>query len=506
LTRADRLRLGVLLLLATLLHTWLIARTELVARDGVGFIRYALLLEQHPWREVVAREHQHPLYPIMVLALSLPVRHFLGTSCTSLALSAQLAAAMAGILLVIPMYFLGRTLFDRRVGFWAAALFQCLPVAARVTADALSDALCLFLVAMALWLGARALARASVWRFALCGLCAGLAYLTRPEGILPLVAVAAALLAMQATTAWCRPWPRWTICATSLTLGTLLAAGPFVAATGRLTNKPTAHTIAQGNEEAGHGQRATGLPLAVSWIGPAGKGPGIGWGLWAVASETIRAFQYLAFLPALAGLWCCRARFGGQPGFWVLLTLCVLLSAVLVRMAAVVGYVSERHVLLLVLCGSFGAAAAALQLADWLALHSGRRWLATTLLIVLTGFGLPVLTKPLHANEAGYRTAGAWLAAHARPADPILDYRFYAYFYAGRLFLEDCPPIAKPIFYLVVEEPQRSPVPDWAQVSVDCVLREGTVVFRCPVEGGRNRGQEIVVYARPSGPLQTAVH
>lgn len=48
LIRADGLCLAGLLLLATLLHGWLIAHTEALARDGTGFIHYALELEKHP--------------------------------------------------------------------------------------------------------------------------------------------------------------------------------------------------------------------------------------------------------------------------------------------------------------------------------------------------------------------------------------------------------------------------------------------------------------------------
>jgi hypothetical protein len=508
LTRADGLRVGLLVLLATLLHAWLIGRTELVARDGVGFIRYALELEHHPWRTVVAHEHQHPLYPITVLAMSLPVRHLLGTTSMSMGLSAQLAAAVAGILLVIPMYLLGRALFDRRVGFWAAALFQCLPITARVTADALSDALCLVFVAMALWLGVRAVARASVWRFALCGLCAGLAYLARPEGILPVAAIAVVLLGMQATRTWCGPWRRWAVCTASLILAALVAGGPLVAVTGRLSTKPAAQRIMQSRDEVGQNGPTTGPLLAVTWTGPAGTRPSVGWSMCAVASETIRAFQYLAFLPALAGLWCCRARFRSQPGLWVLVALCLLQAAVLVRMGELVGYVSERHVLFLVLCGSYWAAVAATQLGDWLALRSRQRWAATALLGVLTAFGLPVLLKPLHANQVGHRTAGLWLAAHAQPADPILDWHSTAAFYAGRLFHDECQPLptSEPVLYVVLEEPQRSSVPDWARPCVDEAVQQGTVVFRCPVELGRNSGQQIVIYASHSGSIPTDVH
>src|SRR5437868_4275151 len=78
-----------------------------------------------------------------------------------------------------------------------AALFQCLPVSARVMSDALSEATFLLFIATALSLAVRALRGQSAARFAWCGFFSGLAYLTRPEGALLVVATGLVLLAMQ---------------------------------------------------------------------------------------------------------------------------------------------------------------------------------------------------------------------------------------------------------------------------------------------------------------------
>jgi hypothetical protein len=503
LARADAGRLALLLLLASLIHVWLIARTEVLARDGTGFVRYALQLERRPWREVVSASHQHPLYPLTVLAASLPVRHQWGTTPETMRLSAQLAAAAAGVLLVIPMYFLGQSLFDRRAAFWAAALFQCLPVTARILADALSDAQCLLLVVTALWLGTQALRTGSVWHFAACGLFGGLAYLTRPEGILPAVAVGVVWLAMQTTTAWRRPWRQVAAGAAGLAVAALVVVGPFVAVTGRLSTKPTAQGLLRAGALVSAQPPATTasvapLPTAAP-PRPDSPGRSLGRGLWALASTTARDFQWLGALPALVGLWWFCERWRRQPEAWVLLLLCGLLGAVLVRMSMVVGYLGERHAQLLVLCGTYWAVAAVAALGDGLAARWGRRWVATALLVGLTGFGLPVLAKPLHANQAGYRTAGLWLAAHARPGDEIIDGHGSASYYAGRILPDETVPGS--VSYVVVEEPPRTPLPAEAQSRVDEVIRQGTVVFHCPAEAGRGKGQEVVVYAsRPASP------
>src|SRR5208282_2762748 len=66
--------LALLLLLAAGIHAWLLSHTEVAARDSIGFIRYALELERFPWKEVLQRNLQHPGYPLVLLAVSWPVR------------------------------------------------------------------------------------------------------------------------------------------------------------------------------------------------------------------------------------------------------------------------------------------------------------------------------------------------------------------------------------------------------------------------------------------------
>ena len=232
--------LAVLFLLAASSRAWLIGHTEVAARDSVGFIRYALELERYPWKEVLERSLQHPGYPMVLLVVSWPVRYFLGgTNAVSMQLSAQLASAVAGVLLIIPMYYLGRDLFGRRAGFWGTALFQCLPVSARVMSDALSEATFLLFMATALLLAVRALRSQSAARFAWCGLFGGLAYLTRPEGALIVVATGLVLIAMQFVSSGQRSWLRVFACATALVVTAAVIASPYVLVTGRLTNKPT---------------------------------------------------------------------------------------------------------------------------------------------------------------------------------------------------------------------------------------------------------------------------
>src|SRR5437867_3272348 len=111
--KGDAWRLGFVLLFAIGLRAWMVTNTTLVSRDCVKFVRDALHLEDPPAGSsrldfIKSAEHP-PGYPAAILAMSKLVRlHTGGVTVESMALSAQLVSAVAGVLLVIPLYLLVR--------------------------------------------------------------------------------------------------------------------------------------------------------------------------------------------------------------------------------------------------------------------------------------------------------------------------------------------------------------------------------------------------------------
>src|SRR4051812_36866089 len=171
------LPLAALVVIGCVLHAWVIARTEVAARDSIGFIRTALRFENERWAQVVRTSEQPPGYALTVLAVSWPVRAFTGnTSCDTMVLAAQIASALMGVLAIVPMVRLGRELSDRRIGWLAAGVFLALPGLMRLTSDGLSEATFLFWISLTLWLGVRALRQPSVLRMLTCGLGVAAAY------------------------------------------------------------------------------------------------------------------------------------------------------------------------------------------------------------------------------------------------------------------------------------------------------------------------------------------
>ena len=55
----------ILMLLVAGLRAWQITHTEVAARDSIGFIRYAWLLENSDdWKSVIKDAQQHPGFPL----------------------------------------------------------------------------------------------------------------------------------------------------------------------------------------------------------------------------------------------------------------------------------------------------------------------------------------------------------------------------------------------------------------------------------------------------------
>jgi hypothetical protein len=492
--RADWWLLAVLLAAASI-RIWQLTHTTVAARDSISFIRVAWRLHEAPlaqWPRVLKESEQHPAYPLALLGSSKPlglVCH--GTLADLMRLSAQLVSAVAGVLLVLPVFCLGRDWFDRRVGFGSALLLQCLPVSGRILADGLSEALFLLFASSALLWSGRALRRPrSPGAFALAGLFGALAYLTRPEGILIVLATGLVLLAGQAVQGWRRSRRDLLACTAALSLSALLLAGPYMAMIGRLTVKPSALRVMENHtaeaapltpepspqrRERGNSGEGGHVLLAVWKVYDRLPSQRVWWGLGVLGYEIAKGACYVGAAAALLGLWLDRKRLVRMPAAWMMLLVCLGVAYALWRVVVVIGYLSDRHTLLILLCGGPWCVAGLLwiadfrlQISDWKKklsagfvfqseicnLKSEIKVLALPLLLALVS--LPKTLQPLHLHRAGFREAGMWLAENTLPVDHIDDALCWSHYYAGRVFLEGklFPPPAgyQPRDFIVIED------------------------------------------------------
>jgi hypothetical protein len=505
-TWGDWRYLAILILLVLGVRGWQLTHTEVASRDSISYIRIAWELEHKSWLEVLPKSPQHPAYPVAVLGMSLPVRQYLPDDLPAAwQLSAQLVSALASVLLLLPMFYLGRELFDRRIAFWACLLFQCLPTSGKVMSDGLSDTLFLLFACSGLWLACVALRRPSWWLFALTGVVGGLAYLTRPEGALILGATGLVLVGMQLVRRWRQTWFRVLLQGSALTLAALPVMLPYMLVIGGITVKNTPNMMidqqrpdadwegrlrpqsSQKSELPARQQLSGPSLFAIFWpqYDPKGKAAVEAaikngewqnarppsryyWALNAMCIELCKGFFYYAWLPALVGLWVRRERFGVVPGLWVGLLVSLALGGLLYRMTEKMGYLSDRHLLLIILCGSFWTVAGAIVLGEKLAqgvahlwpAFEGRRWMrgpvwSVGLLLLMTFAPLPRTLDRLHAERAGFRSVGHWLAQNTLAGDYIEDPYCWTYYYAGRVFVEGCRDMMRasqpPCYYVVLE-------------------------------------------------------
>jgi hypothetical protein len=530
-SRSDLPLLALLMALAAGIGAWLFWHTEVSARDSIGYIRMAWMFQQQPWTEVLRKGGYHPVYPVLILAASQPVRLVVrAPEAVIMQISAQLTSILACILLVLPIFYLGRELFPRRVAFWACVLFLCLPASSRVLCDGVSEATFLLWAVSGLYLAVRALRGSSPLCFALCGVCGALAYLTRPEGAVIVGVTGVVLLGMQAVRPWRRPWRQTILCGAALSVAAALVASPLPLTTGRFTAKNSGRMMqdaierdvsaaepafAPGHQVAAREHVPTvspahlmlSLPIGVWNIEAKGEHSKVVWGLWALGFEIMKGFHWVAWVPALLGLWWFRDRLRTTPGSWVLLLLCLGIALLLLSVAIFLGYVSDRHTILLLLCGSYWAVAAVVLVSHWcsavvlprLSLHVGAGFCTALVVLGLAGSALPKTLEPLHANRSGFRPAGFWLGEHLQPGDEVLDPYCWTSYYAGYIFQQVSA--AHPSGggatkkYVVVEYSGNNHPHLPEHEKMLHLIEKGEEVYRWEEREGK--GRKIVIYTVP---------
>jgi hypothetical protein len=484
--RADGWRLGLILLLAIGLRAYMVANTTLVSRDCVKFVRFALHLERPPPglnRIDVVRSAEHPPgYPVAILAVSKAVRPLAGVpsgeaTVESMALSAQLVSALAGVLLAVPFYFLTRRVFDANTACAAGLLFTALPVCVEVTSDGISDGLYLLTAVSALWFAVRALERErtrSAFKSGLgAGLCLGLGYLVRPDALITAAGIGLTFLGLvivrlRRRTAWRPPF----VSGLGLTLGFAVLMGPYVGLIGKLTNKPTGkglmETLQGGDAQPSYFQRSSlnaGMVPLASWFDPAtdGRRSKAGWALESLAAEYWKTAHYSLVIFTVIGLFAVRRRFA-DPRVALLLIFAVVDAAALWTLAWVAGYVSQRHTLPIALVSCVLAACAFPALGIWAvqlwhtrpvarlglrvfrpfagrwrarrmvrALRSASPWfLAAIWTALLLTPSLPRDLYSLHSERAGHKPAGLWIKQNGDPGVEVIDPFGWAEWYAER--------------------------------------------------------------------------
>jgi 4-amino-4-deoxy-L-arabinose transferase-like glycosyltransferase len=430
-------RLGLLMLAASLLLGWLAAHTSIFYTDGLRYIAQAKTIDEGSITQGLVRSVDQPVYPLAIVVVHRLVG---GETPRDWQRAAQLAAVAAGVLVVIPLYLIALELFGSSCAWLACLLIYLVPFNGHVLADALSEGTFLLFWSFGVWASLKLLRTGHLAWLLLVVAASVLAYLTRPEGLVILVSLVAALVVLTfcPALAFPRSTRRWAL--GLLVVGSLAAAGPFMFLKGGISTKPSMSRLLGLAPRAG--------AMAVERERPLDADQSTSTTVLFAARAVIRAVARATTIPLLLlaplGI---VAGCGSQPGrrSWIFLGIMLGLSTLaLLRVHATAGYCTPRHALvvswILILAAAAGIQQLVALLSQRAAMRLENRWTTRRIegvfaTISLGGWLLfwgPALVSPIDSGFSGYRQAGEWLARFSGAPERILDLKGLALFYAGK--------------------------------------------------------------------------
>ena len=227
--------MAVLMALAAGLLAWGVHHTETSFADGLRYIHQAERIDVGSWHEAALRGTDHPLHPLALAA----THQLMGDrGPVSWQRAAFLLAFCSTVLLVVPIYMLTLELYGEAAAGLASLLVIINPLSSYVVVNVLSESTFLLPWTFGLWAAVRFLRDGWPGWLMLAIACAGVAYLTRPEGLLLAVALFTTLVALQLFRSTRFEGPRSWRLITGVVIGVLVLAGPYVVLRGGLGTKP----------------------------------------------------------------------------------------------------------------------------------------------------------------------------------------------------------------------------------------------------------------------------
>jgi 4-amino-4-deoxy-L-arabinose transferase-like glycosyltransferase len=476
----DLLNVSILLTLALCIGIYLIVTTALISKDSVTFIKYGQQLEANPVKTMI-KEDQHPGYPLLILTAH-KVTGFLhkNTPILSWVYCAQSVTLMFRLLAIVILYFIAKQLFGARMSFWAVLILILLPKPAEYGSDALSDWPHLFFLLTSFLLLLRGAKNKKWWLFGFAGLTAGTGYLIRPE-CAQLVVLSSLWLGLQLLLPRHPAGKVKALPALALLLaGFLSIAGPYMYLKWAVFPKKnvgqfSSTTRAIPAAGTGFPKKNVGLStpgsqqlkvhakknLTVSELMPASKftlskiTKAFG-KLVAGMSETLMWF----FVPAmLIGMYKkLKVQKWYKPEKFFIIAIIVLNIPVMIWLYCKHGYMSDRHLLPLLILPILYVPVGLQELATWFqklfpikvesstAINFNERFWFLLLILIGASICSPKLLRPIRFEKQGFRTAAQWINENTdcNAIVAVPDKRIS--FYAGR----------KELFYKNKNIPKRA--------------------------------------------------
>jgi hypothetical protein len=177
----EKLNLSILLLVSVLLSTYLFLRTYVISIDGaIQYIPIAKDFVLGFFRKALSH-NQQPLYSFIIAFVSQWVSDF--------EVAGKLVSSFFGVLIILPVYFLGKRIFDQKIAFFSALFLTIHPYIRRFSADVLKESTYLFFLATTIWFSWRTIQSEKRYPYLFIPLFSVIAYLVRPDGVEALSAV-----------------------------------------------------------------------------------------------------------------------------------------------------------------------------------------------------------------------------------------------------------------------------------------------------------------------------
>ena len=173
---SDRLNILMLFCLALIVRFIALGRIYLISRDCIKFLALAKFYFSGLFLKGLSHAY-HPLYPLLI--------SLCGGVSGDFELAGKLISLTLSSFTVIFVYLIGKTIYDSKTGLIGGLFFIVQPLCVRCSVDVLSDSTFLFFLVVSFYLGIKGgkEEKKFLWWCLGAGICSGLAYLTRPEGI-----------------------------------------------------------------------------------------------------------------------------------------------------------------------------------------------------------------------------------------------------------------------------------------------------------------------------------
>lgn len=430
----DRRRSGVgllvlILLIALSVRVYRAGTLGSISRDGVFLVTFAKQLADDPAFYIKAQTKQ-PGYSAMLLGTHRMIgSHVADKPPLQWERCGQVISILGGVAGVGLLYLFARVLFSHDTAIVAALVAAFWSNHVLVSSDVLTDAPHLALYLLSLWVGYRALDRASHFpMLAMCGALAGVAYWIRQEALGVPLAVGIMLAASREA-----PIRRRIVGCACLFGAFVLVVSPLMAITGTVMHNKSIWDMLTGKaQEVVAAPSTLSIAAVVSpWTAP--WRTFVAWcesGRYVISFWTIVALAWPAVRPAQARL----AR---------LVAVAILLQLLATQLrGARHGEISQRYLMIPVALSIPWAAEALRQAA--IALRHVRRgklpqlirfapvfagparrapWIGLSLVALLISPMIWFCIRPTPGGADTPRRAGRWLAEHAKPGDRILTPR-----------------------------------------------------------------------------------